>query len=633
MRGPAVLTALLLGSALPGCVYFNTFYNAEKYYAEGEELVRDAPRGESLPPSARTAFEKSIEKSSAVLAAHGDSKYADDALLLLAKAHHHLGNHAEAAAALEVLLREHPESDLRDDAMLWLARAGRLAGDVATATRVTEQLLDSGELSREERFALELERAQLAQAAGDAAGALALLTELERSQPDLARRNDVDLLVARARLESGDAAGALAQLRTALTGATDARRERRVAEAMTEALGAAGDGQDVRAAYGELLAQGVGDSLAAAIHLALARGYAAARDTAAAAEAYAEAARRLPATPLAAQALYRRGILQWRGLGERGNGRETLLEAYLQAPQSAAADSAVVAARTIAEIEHYEAILSGTERVPAPIPQEEVRATATYLLAELLFTAEDDPARARALFEQMLARYPGSEWTPKVLYTLGWMDLQSGSGGATTELSPYRERLLREFPDTEYALYARQRLAAPEPAPGLRPDTLAFEAGAAAPGAASGSSPAGEEGSAPPDSATAARLLAAAGPITGAQPAAASAAATVQSLDVKLLALTRALPRPTDPLVGLQDRLLARQREVGPGAATGLARGELERQLERQGGEAVAPADSVPGTETGGDESGADPPGAPAAGPGEPGPRGVGGDPEQQPEP
>jgi tetratricopeptide (TPR) repeat protein len=706
----AAAAILLVGGS--GCVYFNTFYNAEQAFAEGERLAGDAPPGSDLPSAAQAAYRKSVEKSSRVLAEHGESGWADDALLLLAKAHYRLGNHAESSAALRALLRDHPESGLRREAMLWMTRVGREAGDYAAARGVAEDLLAAGELSDDDRVAVELELAQTALAAGDPDRALAIYDALRRDAPRLAADHGVDLLAARARLARGDAQGALGDLRAMVAAEGDPERRREAAFTVAEALMAEGRREEGLEAYRELLEAGVSDSAGAAIRLTLAEAHEADGDAAAASEELGAAARLVPSTPLAARALYRRGLLEWRQMSRRNEAKDTFVEAYLQDPEGEIADSALAAARTIAEIQHYEAIRAGRERVLAPVAPEEVHATATYLLAELVYAQEGDEDAARALFEEILAEHPGSAWRPKVLYTLGWLAQGSGASGRDEALERYAA-IERDHADTEYARYAAARRAeilgtasdsaaayaaggpfavdspgGPEapalvnearaPASGtgtaVIADTLPLTgdvAGASPGGIAStvagdaDGAPAGDVAAAPaevagePGEPSEPGLLPlprgggspSADPPTGARnerPALAASSAAVAAApragnldtaalaeagatrDEVLLLLSRALPRPPDPLVGLEDRLGARR---GAGEERGLTPGEIERRRERaaQADSTAGPAGAAdPGAEAGGVPGPQDDPFGDLGGPGD-GPTGGDGGPGDRP--
>ena len=63
---------------LSGCAYFNTFYNAQRYYKEG---LKDE---ESKKGTGKAEFKKSLEKAVIVARDYPDSRWVDDAFFLIA---------------------------------------------------------------------------------------------------------------------------------------------------------------------------------------------------------------------------------------------------------------------------------------------------------------------------------------------------------------------------------------------------------------------------------------------------------------------------------------------------------------------------------------------------------------------
>ena len=53
-------------AATSSCVYYNTFYNAQKYFKDAEK-IRLENEDRSLPVNAQTAYTKVIEKCNVVL--------------------------------------------------------------------------------------------------------------------------------------------------------------------------------------------------------------------------------------------------------------------------------------------------------------------------------------------------------------------------------------------------------------------------------------------------------------------------------------------------------------------------------------------------------------------------------------
>ncbi|RMF10311.1 MAG: hypothetical protein D6762_01780 [Candidatus Neomarinimicrobiota bacterium] len=87
---------------LSGCAYFNTFYNAEQYFEQGEAL-RLEKAGEEVPSGAREAYKKVITKTDLVLTKYPDSKYVYPALLLQGKARFYRGEYIQAEGVFHQL--------------------------------------------------------------------------------------------------------------------------------------------------------------------------------------------------------------------------------------------------------------------------------------------------------------------------------------------------------------------------------------------------------------------------------------------------------------------------------------------------------------------------------------------------
>ncbi len=119
--------------------YYNTFYNAEASFDEGvravsnrQEVALDRTRYLTLfdPPAqnaGKASFEKAIVKSADVLRDHAESKWADDALLLIGKSYFQLGQFAGAEQYFREVIYALAEqtgrpSPLEDEARFWLAR-------------------------------------------------------------------------------------------------------------------------------------------------------------------------------------------------------------------------------------------------------------------------------------------------------------------------------------------------------------------------------------------------------------------------------------------------------------------------------------------------------------------------------
>ncbi len=117
-----IVLLLVLIVAYTGCVYYNTFFNAEKYFTEAQEVeLKDDGRPQA---SAIQKYNKAIKKCGIVLTDYKDTKYADDALFMLARSLYYIGrNYTQSIEKFEDLIKFYPESEFIPDARIYVARA------------------------------------------------------------------------------------------------------------------------------------------------------------------------------------------------------------------------------------------------------------------------------------------------------------------------------------------------------------------------------------------------------------------------------------------------------------------------------------------------------------------------------
>ena len=114
-----VLVSLILFS---GCAYFNTFYNAKKHFNEAQEIPLDQ---NGRPQSnAIQKYNKAIKKCGIILTDYKNSRYADDALFLLAKSLFYKGtNYTQSIEKFQDIIEFYPESEFVPESKIYIARA------------------------------------------------------------------------------------------------------------------------------------------------------------------------------------------------------------------------------------------------------------------------------------------------------------------------------------------------------------------------------------------------------------------------------------------------------------------------------------------------------------------------------
>jgi TolA-binding protein len=136
----------LLG-IIPSCAYFNTFYNTKKLYREALK-AREKRKGDRPTSAEIQAYDKTIEKASKVLTNYPDSKYIDDALMILGECLYYKEDYLKARRKFEELLTLFPQSGYREKARLWLAKSNLRLRDFAQSETTLREILESSKNKR-----------------------------------------------------------------------------------------------------------------------------------------------------------------------------------------------------------------------------------------------------------------------------------------------------------------------------------------------------------------------------------------------------------------------------------------------------------------------------------------------------
>ncbi len=156
-----VLRCLLIISLLDfsACVYFNTYYNAQKYFRQAEEArkkqesehlelgdsrtsTKRGSRGGSRGPHG--LYEQAAEKAWSVMEKYPESDLVDDAAFLMGRAFYWQGNYLYAIRTFKDLEDKFPASEFYDRARYWRALCYEAQGD-PQAKELYHSLLSAGQ--------------------------------------------------------------------------------------------------------------------------------------------------------------------------------------------------------------------------------------------------------------------------------------------------------------------------------------------------------------------------------------------------------------------------------------------------------------------------------------------------------
>jgi TolA-binding protein len=157
-----LITVTFLVFIFSGCsvwedftTYFNIYYNTKDKFQEAEDAINLQRKNlfefeqPNISGNVPQLLNSVIEKSSKILQFHSNSKYVDDALLMLGKSFYYQKNYQKALRKFQELLVTRPESNLILENDLWIAKTQMRLKDFNNALpalkTIREQAIDEGE--------------------------------------------------------------------------------------------------------------------------------------------------------------------------------------------------------------------------------------------------------------------------------------------------------------------------------------------------------------------------------------------------------------------------------------------------------------------------------------------------------
>jgi TolA-binding protein/outer membrane protein OmpA-like peptidoglycan-associated protein len=425
------LLALVFGA---GCAYYNTFYNARRYYADGVKF-----KDQGQQSQAKGKLDKAIEKSAVVIQRWPKSRWVDDALYLIGLSYYQESYYGKAIKQFDQLSLAFPRSPLVADAELYRGLAllaDKQYGDARVALDGVKQkyprMADAAAFYLARSF---VEREEQVQAADS-------LAAFVKRYPKSRFRREALRLVAEQQFELkryGDAERSFGAYAAATIEPKErARANLRVAAARLEQgrhAEAAQMAQDVIGRYRDF------DDEA---YLVLGRAQAGAGKSG---EALGSWAKIRNGNDYGAEAAFRTGKFY------EEHGSFDTARAYFDTARQRRADSdyGVQAVKRLSLLDAFSQQKSA-DRPPAE---------ALFLLAEVHNLNLGDYDKAMTLYQQVHDSFPTTDWAAKALFAKAWIlrNMKSDTAAAT----PLLRQVIAEYPQTEYADESRRWLGLPVP--------------------------------------------------------------------------------------------------------------------------------------------------------------------------
>ena len=159
----AWLTLTVIFLHLSGCVYFNTYYNAQRYFRQAEKARKKLEEGRPLAAGPRQGggrqagaargrggaknpnvlYDKAARKASVILEKYRDSDLVDDAMFLLGRAFYWQGDYRDAARSFTDLEGNFPASEYFTRAQYWKGLSFEAQGIFGEASSIYRTLVSS----------------------------------------------------------------------------------------------------------------------------------------------------------------------------------------------------------------------------------------------------------------------------------------------------------------------------------------------------------------------------------------------------------------------------------------------------------------------------------------------------------
>jgi len=418
--------------ALNNCAYFNTLYNAKKKFGDAQktEQHQNAPQSTQIldeegnvigvrknfapvatPGQNSQVYEDVIAKCKKLIARYPKSKHCDDAMLLIGRSLYALGRYDECVSALDSLTSRYPKTNLKEDAEFLKGKGLNAAKHYDTAATQLGKFVDTYRKSHDRPEAFYLLCTSLMQV-GLSDNAVAALQRLEKDHGRSEYRYKAQTDMAAILVEKG-------MYKESLAVYERLSRSRIPGNVRFDVWMGMGRSQVELAQYKEAITtldkihgMALLPEQEAPMLLLRGRAFAGGDSVQRAIRVYKGVSKRFARGMYGAEADFRLGVLY-----ESMDSLKTAQKYYQQVPgaysQSDFADDAIKRSGDIGRMLRLQQA-AGDE-------SPEAVALRTFSMAELQFLQFNSTEKAIPAYEKIVNDFPDSEFAPKSAYALGYI--------------------------------------------------------------------------------------------------------------------------------------------------------------------------------------------------------------------
>ena len=486
---PVLLLSLAGCLLFAGCVYFNRFYNARKFFKQAEKKRKEVE--EQLDPRVsdrayKSLYRQAVKKAASVVAFHPNSDWVDDSLLLMGQGFYWQEEYDKALRKFTELEENFPDSPFLTEARYWKGLCLWTQQKYDAAAAAFKALAKQKRLSLADNASY-----AVAEMAFEQEQYLVAIREYERTFAEFEKtelKADIWSRIGESNLALKRYAQALEAFEKALKYDPSTKTEYGIKLNIGQCLEAQEKYGEALQIYSDLFREKKFRSYQGQIHLRIADCYREMGEIETALEDYQSIIDRFPRSEPAAMAIYRKGVLYQAHFGDLKKAKELFEEAIKGSPNREIRELVKSKGRDISALEKYQAKItkldsllaaegkddslavstddsskvseqSGEERKerPGKAGKQAGKLAETYfLMAELYLFRLEQPDSALHAYGAVLERFPEDGLAPKAAYAIAWtkQEVLADSMGARADF----ERLIAKYPDTPYAQEAQDRL-------------------------------------------------------------------------------------------------------------------------------------------------------------------------------
>lgn len=447
MNIPAGISRLRIGIVaalvvIAGCAYFNTLYNAKSKFRKAKEIPV-AEDGE-ITRQQQTMYEEVIKKCEMLITNYPDSKWVDDAILLIGKSFYEQREYNEAIRKFNELRDNFPKSDLNEEGQYYLAKSFREDEKIEQAAQTMRRFVEKYPKSDYLEEVLFLLGTTLMKE-GESEEAAGYLDRLSREFSRSAYKIKADLEMAEFYLEKEEPEKSLEVYTRLVDLDLEDELKIRCLSKMAETQIDLGQFNEALATIERLEEMTLQPSEQAQELLLRGQAFLGVDSVRRAIGSYRRVRGGFPKSKYSAEALFRLGVIFQERLDSLEIAQKTFDRVPKQYPQSPYAKEAIKRSVNIANLIKFSQS-TGEE-------SEEQKAETQFKLAELQFFQFNNAEKALVEYRKVVDEYGDSDLAPRAMYSIGYIYLTALADSAKA-IETY-QGLVERYPDSQQAEYAR----------------------------------------------------------------------------------------------------------------------------------------------------------------------------------